>query len=155
MSAAHPTRRPGGYHSSLVLGSLPTAGTGRDRRVRRVRNAVGAAIERAKIAARTGPSPRARTTVPVSADVSPAMVPQPRPARQSGSGARYKSTPARVVAVEAEAISAAATRPDPAPMMSGVGIFALSRLQAVRGGRILPQLPFKPRASVSGLLLNE
>ena len=71
----------------------------------------------------------------VSAEVSPATVPQPRPARQSGSGARYKSTPARAVAVEAEAISAAATRPDPAPMMSGVGIVALSRLQAVRGGK--------------------
>src|SRR5262245_119843 len=135
MSAAQPTRRPGGYHSSLVLRSPSVAGTGRDRRAKWVRNAVGAAIERAKIAATAGPSPRARTTVPGSAEVSPAMVPQPRPARQSGSGARYKRMPARVVAVEADAISAAATRPEPAPMMSGVGIFALSRLQAVRGGK--------------------
>src|SRR5262245_2698319 len=135
MSAAHPTRRPGGYHSSLVLGSLPTAGTGRDRRARWVRNAVGTAIVRPKVPGMAGPSPRPRMTVTVSADVSPATVPQPRPARQSGSGARYKSTPARVVEVEAESISAAATRPDPAPMISGVGIFALSRLQAVRGGK--------------------
>src|SRR5262245_51597922 len=135
MSAAQPTMRPGGYHSSLALGSLPTAGTGRDRRARWVRNAVGAAIERAKIAAKAGPSPKPKTIVPASAEVSPATVPQPRPARQSGSGARYKSTPARAVGVEAEATSAAATRPDPAPMMSGVGIFALSRLQAVRGGK--------------------
>ena len=62
--------------------------TGRERSARWTRSAIGAAIEMAKIAAVAGPRLAATTTVPVSAEMSAAVPPQPSPARQIGKGAR-------------------------------------------------------------------
>ena len=80
--------RPAGYHSIAFTAWPCGVGAGRDRSARCERSAAGAATDSAKIAAVAGPKLAAITTVPVSAENSAAMPPQPSPARQSGSGAR-------------------------------------------------------------------
>ena len=88
MSAAQPTKRPGGYHSVAPMTWPCGVAAGRDSSARWVRSAAGTAIDMANTAAVAGPSAAAITTVPVSAEKTAAMPPQPSPARQIGNGAR-------------------------------------------------------------------